>query len=264
MEYSLSSGGKRVRPVLLLAACELAGGDTMEALPYAAALEFIHTYSLIHDDLPAMDDDDLRRGLPTNHKKFGDGMAILAGDGLLTSAFEIMNRDMLLFFDRPQELRKRLRAMYEIARAAGPRGMVGGQACDLEAINTSISGELLDFIHRNKTAALIRAAVVAGAYMAGADRKLIDKLEEYGENVGLAFQIADDILDVEGNADELGKATGHDKEIGKVTYPAVHGIEASKARLIELTDGAIAALSTYDMKSDFLIEMARSLAERTK
>ena len=208
MRYSLEAGGKRVRPALLLGACEFAGGDIRQALPYACALEYVHTYSLIHDDLPAMDDDDLRRGKPTNHKVFGEAMAILAGDGLLTSAFEAMNKDLFLYFDEPVSLKRRIRAIYEIAKGAGCKGMIAGQAADIEGEGRQCSKEMLDYIHINKTGALIIAAVRAGAHLGGADDKMLSKLTDYAENLGLAFQIADDILDVVGVEAEMGKAKG--------------------------------------------------------
>jgi geranylgeranyl diphosphate synthase type II len=264
MRYSLNAGGKRIRPVLLLAACELAGGDTKVALPYAAAIEFIHTYSLIHDDLPAMDNDDLRRGQPTNHKVYGDAMAILAGDGLLSSAFEIMNFNLLLHLDNDAELKRRIRAMYEIAKGAGVRGMVGGQVADIEAEDKSVSAGVLDYIHINKTAALIRAAILAGAYIGGADPNLIERLTTYGENLGLAFQILDDILDVTSTEEELGKMVGHDSEMSKVTYISLHGTDASRKRLEELTNAAIRAIASYgERNTEFFVDMARALATRT-
>jgi len=263
MRYSLRAGGKRVRPVLLLAACELAGGDTVEALPYACAIEYIHTYSLIHDDLPAMDDDDMRRGKPSNHKVYGEAGAILAGDGLLTSAFEAMYTDMLMYFDKPEMLKRRARAAFEIAKASGCRGMVAGQMADIEAVGKDVSPELLDYIQVNKTAALIRAAVVSGGYIGGADADLIDSLSSYGESLGLAFQIADDILDVIGDETELGKATGHDAALHKATYPSVHGVDSSRKRLLELTREALDRISSYDRNTDFFAAVARELAIRT-
>jgi geranylgeranyl diphosphate synthase type II len=263
IRYSLKAGGKRVRPVLLLAACELAGGDTMEAVPYACAVEYIHTYSLIHDDLPAMDDDDLRRGAPTNHKVFGEAAAILAGDGLLSSAFEVMYTDMLMYFDRPNLLKRRARAAYEIAKACGCRGMIAGQVADIESEGAGVSAELLEYILVNKTAALIRAATVAGGYVGGADSSLIDGLAAYGEHLGLAFQIADDILDVEGDAKELGKATKRDIERRKATYPSVHGMDESKKKVSALTRKAIESISSYGRNTDFFTEIARELAKRT-
>ena len=188
MKYSLTAGGKRLRSVLLLAACEFAGGDAKDALPYACAIEYIHTYSLIHDDLPAMDNDDLRRGMPTNHKVFGDGMAVLAGDGLLTTAFEIMNKDMFLCFDNLNELKKRLNASYTIAKNSGVRGMVAGQASDIDSEHKQCSNEMLEYIHINKTAALIVAAIRAGLYLGGADADMMKNMTVYAENLGLAYQ----------------------------------------------------------------------------
>jgi geranylgeranyl diphosphate synthase type II len=264
MRYSLKSEGKRIRPVLLLAACELAGGETLQALPYACAVEYIHTYSLIHDDLPAMDNDDLRRGRPTNHKVYGEGIAILAGDGLLSSAFEAMNKDMLLYFDRPGALKQRVRAAFEISKQCGCRGMIAGQIADIEAESKSVSCELLDYIHVNKTAALIESAIIAGAYIGGADGDMLQSLHVYGENLGLAFQIADDILDVTGDEKETGKKTGKDDARHKAAYPALHGLQRSRERLSELTDAAVDALSRYRDNAEFFVEMAKALGERTK
>jgi geranylgeranyl diphosphate synthase type II len=264
MRYSLKSEGKRIRPVLLLAACELAGGDTMQALPYACAIEYIHTYSLIHDDLPAMDDDDLRRGKPTNHKVYGEAMAILAGDGLLTSAFEAVGKDMLLYLDQPVALKNRIRALSEIAKGSGCRGMIAGQVADMEAESRSVSPELVDYIHVNKTAALICSAVLAGAYIGGADRGLLNALRSFSECLGLAFQIADDILDVTGSEEETGKKTGKDDTGGKATFPLIHGLEGSKEKLTSLTASAISSLASYRDKAEFFVEIARTLSLRTK
>ncbi|MDR1953407.1 MAG: polyprenyl synthetase family protein [Clostridiales Family XIII bacterium] len=263
MRYSLKAEGKRIRPVLLLAACELAGGETLQALPYACAIEYIHTYSLIHDDLPAMDDDDLRRGVPTNHKVYGEGTAILAGDGLLSSAFEAMNKDMLLYFDRPIDLKHRIRAAFEISKGCGCRGMIAGQIADIEAESKTISREFLDYIHINKTAALIESAIIAGAYIGGADAELLKSLRVYGENLGLAFQIADDILDVAGDETKTGKQTGRDDALHKATYPSLHGMDRSAQRLSALTDGAVGALARYRDDAEFFVEIAKALAERT-
>ena len=264
MRYSLVNGGKRIRPVLLTAACEFAGGDIITALPYACALEYIHAYSLIHDDLPAMDDDDLRRGLPSNHIVFGDAIAILAGDGLLNSAFEAMNRDMMTYVDDPEMLKRRVRASFVIIKAAGCRGMVAGQTADIEAEQKSVSGELLDYIHLNKTAALIIAAVKAGAYLGGASGYLLGTLENYAKNLGLAFQIADDILDVTGTQEEIGKKPGSDKKRGKITYPGIYGLEKSLDRLSELTGNALEALTAYSDKAEFFVQMADMLADRNR
>lgn len=264
MKYSLSAPGKRLRPVLMLAACEFAGGNISDALPYACALEYIHTYSLIHDDLPAIDNDDLRRGVPTNHKVFGEAMAILAGDGLLSSAFEVMNKDMLMYFDDPVKLKARVRASYEIVKNAGCRGMVAGQVSDIEAEGKKCSKEMLEYIHINKTAALIVAAVRAGAQIAGADDIMLTKLTNYAECIGLAFQIKDDILDIEGDVQELGKMTGMDLERNKSTYPALYGIEASKERLEELFANAREQLADYYDNAEFFNNLIEMLAVRKK
>lgn len=264
VKYSLEAKGKRLRPVLLLAACNFTGGEEKLALPYACAIEYIHTYSLIHDDLPAMDNDDLRRGIPTNHKVFGEGMAILAGDGLLTSAFEIMNRDMLLYFDNTDKLKRRVKAAYEISKGAGCRGMIAGQVADIEAEGKRCSKELLDYIHVNKTAALISAAVRAGAHLGGANEKMLNLLDEYAENLGLAFQIADDILDIEGTEEEMGKKTGGDEKNNKATYPALYGLESSKLRVKELTDNAITIMEPYYDNAEFFVHVAQDLAVRIK
>ncbi|MBR0596618.1 polyprenyl synthetase family protein [Sinanaerobacter chloroacetimidivorans] len=264
MTYSLQAGGKLLRPVLLLAACDFCGGEEKLALPYACAIEYIHTYSLIHDDLPAMDDDDLRRGIPTNHKVFGEAIAILAGDGLLTSAFEAMNKDMLLYFDNTEKLKRRVRAVYEISKGAGCRGMIAGQVADMETENKQCSKELLDYIHVNKTAALIKAAVRAGAHLAGADKKTLGELDEYAENLGLAFQIADDILDIDGDVEKLGKNTGVDLIKKKSTYPCLYGLEESKLRVRELTDNAKRVMEPYYDNAEFFVELAEELANRVK
>jgi len=264
MKYSLNSGGKRIRPVLLLAATEFAGGDCLVALPYACAIEYIHNYSLIHDDLPAMDDDDLRRGEPTNHVKFGESIAILAGDGLLTSAFEAMNKDMLLYLNEPKELNRRVNAVCAITKGCGCRGMIAGQIADIENEGKSISPELLDYIHLNKTAELIKAAVCAGAFIGGADNEMFDNLSHYAEQIGLAFQIADDILDVTGDEEETGKKIGQDVKHNKATYPSVYGIEKSYEKLKELTDGALESISEYYDNAEFFAVLAKDLAERTK
>ena len=264
MKYSLTAGGKRLRSVLLLAACEFAGGDAKDALPYACAIEYIHTYSLIHDDLPAMDNDDLRRGMPTNHKVFGDGMAVLAGDGLLTTAFEIMNKDMFLCFDNLNELKKRLNASYTIAKKSGVRGMVAGQASDIDSEHKQCSNEMLEYIHINKTAALIVAAIRAGLYLGGADADMMKNMTVYAENLGLAYQIADDILDVRGNTEEMGKTAGKDAASEKITYVALNGMEAYEAKLQELTMNAVSAIEEYYDNAEFFRDLVLKLENRTK
>jgi len=250
MRYSVFAGGKRLRPMLALAAAEsvaMANGRDVSAaraaaLPTACALELIHTYSLVHDDLPAMDDDTLRRGRPTNHVVFGEGLAILAGDGLLTEAFALMSREPR----DPGAAPRKLRAICVVAEAAGACGMVGGQAVDLEAAGTgaSFDGDGLRAMHARKTGALIRASAAAGAVMAGASDAQIEAIERFASELGLAFQIVDDILDVEGASADLGKTAGKDAAAGKPTYPALYGLEESRRMAAECVDRALAALET--------------------
>ena len=209
MEYSLMAGGKRIRPVLALAVCDMLNGDTKEVIPFAGAIELIHTYSLIHDDLPCMDNDDYRRGKLTNHKVFGEAMAVLAGDGLLNFAFETMLGETA---KNDEKTFLRLKTAYMISMAAGTKGMIGGQVIDMESEKTNISYELLCQMHRMKTGALIKASVLAPAILLNVDKNLYSKLEVYADNIGLAFQIKDDILDYEGNSEIVGKSTGSDTE----------------------------------------------------
>ncbi len=264
MAYSLKAGGKRIRPVLLLAACSFSGGDENLALPYACAMEYIHTYSLIHDDLPSMDNDDLRRGQPTNHKVYGEAIATLAGDALLTSAFEAMNKDMLLYFDSMEKVKMRIRAIYEITKGAGCKGMLAGQTADIEGEGHQCSREMLDYIHVNKTGALITSAVRAGAYLGGADEKMLQDLTEYADYLGLAFQITDDLLDIEGDEKEMGKKAGADESKSKSTYPALYGLEASKFRMKQLTANAIEAVADYYDNAEFFVDLAKELEQRMK
>ncbi|MGI6735844.1 MAG: polyprenyl synthetase family protein [Anaerovoracaceae bacterium] len=263
MKYSLTAGGKRLRPCLLLAACEFCGGDIKSALPYACAIEYIHTYSLIHDDLPCMDNDELRRGQPTNHIVYGEAIATLAGDGLLNSAFEAMSRDMLLYFDDQEALNRRVSACYEIAKGAGCGGMLAGQVADIENEGRSCSGEMLDYIHLNKTGALIQAAVRAGAQLGGADAETMDHLTDYAENLGLAFQITDDLLDIEGDEAVMGKKAGVDAAHDKATYPALYGLEASRRRLDELTDCALENIAEYYDNAEFFARLIEKVKNRT-
>ena len=263
MKYSLMAGGKRLRPVLLLAACEFAGGDSTAALPFACAMEYIHTYSLIHDDLPAMDDDEMRRGVPTNHIVYGPGIATLAGDGLLNTAFEIMLKHMYIRFDDPDKLKKRINAAYAIAKGAGIGGMVAGQVADLEAESQEASAEVLDYIHLNKTAAMIRAAIEAGLYLGDPDEDMIRNMTVYAECLGLAFQIADDILDVSGNAEEMGKGVGEDAKNDKLTYVSMHGIEEAREKLHELTQRAVDAIAEYYDNALFFRELVLKLENRS-
>jgi geranylgeranyl diphosphate synthase type II len=259
MAYSLFAGGKRLRPILCIAAAESVGGSQEQALPAACALELIHTYSLIHDDLPGMDDDDLRRGLPTNHRVFGVGAAILAGDGLLTEAFHHLAEAGLA---KPDSSLLTLRALSVIARAAGYQGMVAGQMADLDAEGKAISLETLGFIHRRKTAELIAASVKAGAILASADEEAIVALGSYGLNIGLAFQIRDDLLDVEGDPKAMGKNTGSDLKRGKATYPSLIGLERSRELQRDLVEQACAALAGFDHRAEPLRAIASYVIER--
>ncbi len=228
VEYSLMASGKRLRPILLLAACEFAGGNINEALPFACAIEYVHTYSLIHDDLPAMDDDDLRRGIPTNHKKYGEGIAILAGDALLNTAYEIMYKQMFLAFDDNVRLKKQITAAYTISKAAGIDGMVAGQAADIEFCKTRCSDEMMEYIHHYKTAALITASIKAGLYLGNANDEMYESMMEYAQNLGMAFQICDDLLDVLGDEETIGKNINSDKKNEKETYVSIHGVDKAK------------------------------------
>ncbi len=259
MLYSLFAGGKRVRPILAMAAHEACGGDAGNILPYASSLELIHTYSLIHDDLPAMDDDDLRRGKPTNHKVYGEAVAILAGDALLTEAFCILSDPS---HGRNVRERDLLSASREIAVAAGYQGMVAGQVQDILSENAEADGETLRFIHSRKTAALICASVKVGGILAGGSAEIIQALTSYGENIGHAFQVIDDILDVDGDTEELGKTVGSDEKINKMTYPRLYGLERSREIAKKLVDDAVSALDLFSSGADPLREIARYLLER--
>ena len=259
MDYSLSAGGKRLRPVLLLAACDTLGGNLDEALPFACALEMIHTYSLIHDDLPAMDNDDLRRGRPTNHKVYGEGMAILAGDGLLSAAMELMLRSAVRMGDM-----RGVRAAEAIARRAGVTGMVAGQVMDVTGEGSEPTLEKVDYIHRHKTADLLTAPIEAGFILAGADDAAVAAGCEYGVNLGLAFQMVDDLLDVEGDAATLGKTPGKDAAEGKLTWVAVKGIEQTRADAEAAVMQAVAALEGVNGETNFLKTLAQSTINRVQ
>lgn len=252
MRYSVFAGGKRLRPILALLACEAVGGDPENAMPAAAALEMIHTYSLIHDDLPAMDDDDYRRGRRTCHRVYGEAIAILAGDALLTHAFRVL-ADAESSRVRPDN---RLRIIAEIAEAAGSRGMVGGQAMDVLAEGREIDHPTLLYLHTHKTGALIRASVRVGAIAGGASEEQLDAITRYGERVGLAFQIVDDILDIEGSSTEMGKTAGSDLRRKKATYPAVMGLEESRRQAARLLGEAKGALPLLGEKAAPLLELA--------
>ena len=236
MRYSLTAGGKRIRPVLMMAAALMCKEKEEFVLPFACAAEYIQTYSLIHDDLPAMDNDDYRRGMLTNHKVYGEDIAILAGDGLLSAAYEVMTKHMLLFLDDQERLKRLAKAAFEISKGTGVRGMVAGQVADVENEGKACSEDMLTFIHANKTAAFIKSVTLAGGYLGGADEQLQSDLRIYGEHLGLAFQIVDDILDVIGDEKELGKKTHVDAELNKATYPALYGLETS----IDLAMGHLA------------------------
>jgi len=256
MRYSLFAGGKRLRPILCLAAAEACRGKISNALPLACALECIHTYSLVHDDLPSMDNDDFRRGRPTCHKVFGDGIAVLAGDALLTIAFEIVSSA------KPASRYDMSMLLREIAVAAGSQKLIAGQVADLEAEGRKASREQLRFIHENKTAAILKTSVRLGAMSANADAEKLKAITQFGRGLGLAFQVIDDILDVTQTSEILGKSAGKDVAAKKATYPAVIGLEKSRAEARRLTRQAHDALSIFDEKAEALHALANYLLER--
>ncbi len=256
MRYSVFAGGKRIRPILCLEAARMFNERPEGAIQAGCALEFIHTYSLIHDDLPALDNDDLRRGKPTNHKVFGEAMAILAGDALLTLAFQTLA-------SMPLGAEKRLAILDLVAQAAGTdRGMIGGQVADLEAERKAVDGAGLEYIHRSKTAALIRASIVAGGIAGGADRADVLRLTAFGENIGWAFQVVDDLLDVEESSAALGKTAGKDEAQKKATYPAVYGLEKSRSIASSLEAKALAELADCGERASRLRQLAQFLVAR--
>jgi len=259
MRYSLFAGGKRLRPILCMAGAEAVGGDARSVLPVACALEMIHTYSLIHDDLPVMDNDDLRRGKPTNHRVFGEAMALLAGDGLLTKAFHLMTH-----LDPENRVKPgaSLEVIGLIATAAGYEGMVGGQAVDIQSEGKEGDSSIVEFIHTHKTGALIAASVCSGAILGGAKEDQLKALSSYGENIGLAFQVADDILNVEGSSQEMGKSVGSDAQQGKITYPAVFGLKRSKEIQRALVDRAMESLKSFEERANPLRHIARYIIKR--
>jgi geranylgeranyl diphosphate synthase type II len=260
VRYSVFAGGKRIRPILMIAACEAVGGDVEKVIPAACAMEMIHTYSLIHDDLPAMDDDDFRRGRPTCHKVFGEAMAILAGDALQTEAFLLLS-DMAPGRGEAAEIGRRV--IHTFARCAGSMGMVGGQVIDMESEGRETDLPTLEYIHTHKTGALILASVQAGALLGGADGEAFEALSRYAEAAGLAFQVADDILDIVGDQALLGKDVGSDVARGKATYPALLGLEQARQRARELRDLALTALSEFGEQADPLREIARYIVDRS-
>lgn len=257
MLYSLKAGGKRIRPILVFATLDAYGQDFRKGIPVACALEMIHTYSLIHDDLPSMDDDDLRRGMPTNHIKFGEAHAILAGDSLLTFAFEVMTK-----LDVASDVQIRL--IKELAIAAGPEGMVGGQVADMEGESRKLSLEELEYIHRNKTGKLLAYGPVAGAILAGASDEEVEKIREFAQYTGLAFQIQDDILDIEGSESLIGKPVGSDIHNDKTTYVSLYSLEEAKNILEDTNITAKTILNSLTIKQELLLEICDIIVNRKK
>ena len=258
MNYSLSAGGKRLRPILAIEACSIVGGNIEDVIPFAVSIEMIHTYSLIHDDLPALDNDDLRRGKKTNHIVFGEDMAILAGDALLNYAFEVMLSNSI-DKDNPN---KYLKAINEIAKTSGIYGMIGGQVVDIQSENKQISKERLDYIHNNKTAAIIIGCMRAGAIIGNATEEQLENITKYAKNIGLSFQIVDDILDIIGDESKLGKKVGSDIENQKSTYPSLIGLEESKKVAYELIKEAKNSIELIDSNSKFLNGLADYIIDR--
>lgn len=258
MNYSLKAGGKRLRPILTLEACKIVGGEEKDAIAFAVAIEMIHTYSLIHDDLPALDNDDLRRGRKTNHKVYGEAMAILAGDGLLNYAYEIMLKESI----GKNDSEKYLKAINEIAKAAGIYGMIGGQVVDIESEGKTIDMDKLDFIHMNKTAAIIIGCMRAGAIIGNATDKQLEDITKYAKNIGLSFQIVDDILDIVGDEAKLGKNVGSDIDNEKSTYPSLIGLEKSKEVANQLIKEAKASINQISKDNAFLNGLAEYIVDR--
>jgi geranylgeranyl diphosphate synthase type II len=260
MEYSLMAGGKRLRPILVLAAYEIFKQDTKKCMPYAVAIEMVHNFSLIHDDLPAIDDDDFRHGKPTNHKKFNEATAILAGDGLLNQAYIVISED--LKETEKEELKNKIRVFNEFSISVDR--MIAGEYIDTEYEGKQITDECLEYIHENKTGALLRLCARMGAILADANEKDLEKLTRYAEKIGLAFQIKDDILSEEGNEEILGKPVGNDKELEKCTYVSKYGLQGAKEILEKITKEAIDELKEYGDKARFLKELACYIETRNK
>ena len=258
MNYSLDAGGKRLRPILTLEACKVVGGNIKDVIPFAMAIEMIHTYSLIHDDLPALDNDDLRRGKKTNHIVYGEAMAILAGDALLNYAFEVMLSNSI---DK-ENPNKYLKAINEISKTSGIYGMIGGQVVDIQSENQQITKDKLDYIHNNKTAAIIIGCMRAGAIIGNATQEELEKITKYAKNIGLSFQIVDDILDVVGDESKLGKKVGSDIENNKSTYPSLLGLEKSKHIAYELIKEAKENINSINNDTDFLNNLADYIIDR--
>ncbi|HHV60441.1 MAG TPA: polyprenyl synthetase family protein [Clostridiaceae bacterium] len=261
MKYSLEAGGKRLRPILTLAVCDSFGQDYKIAMPYACAIEMIHTYSLIHDDLPAMDNDDYRRGKLTNHKVFGEAMAILAGNALLNYAFEIMHQDML---KNKEFLERKIKAACIISNASGVSGMIGGQVIDIESQNKEMTLELVEYMHSKKTGALIKAPVLAAAVLCDARTDEMKYLEQYAEKIGLAFQIKDDILDFEGDFKVMGKLSGNDAANNKQTFVTLYGLDKAREILYKTASEALKYISKLNFESHFLEELVDYIVTRDK
>ena len=260
MIYSILAGGKRLRPILVIAATEAVGGNREDILPFAVAVEYIHTYTLIHDDLPALDNDDLRRGKPTNHKVFGEAIAILAGDALLTQAFYLMTHSGLMNAVPPERL---LQAAHDMTVAIGTSGMIGGQVVDIESEGKLVDAKTLEYIHVHKTGCLIKASIRAGAILSQAKTEELEALSNYGEQIGLAFQIVDDILDITADESLLGKDVGSDVDKGKATYPALYGLDEARKKAEKLVEEGIAYLEIFKNRAEPLREIGRFFLQRT-
>lgn len=260
MEYSLMAGGKRLRPILVIATYEIFGKNINKCIPYAVAIEMVHNFSLIHDDLPGIDNDDFRHGKPTNHKKFNEATAILAGDGLLNQAYIVISEDLIK--SESEELKNKLKVFNEFSTAVDR--MIAGEYIDTEYEGKQITDEYLEYIHKNKTGALLKLCVRMGTILANANEKDLEKLTKYAEKIGLAFQIKDDILSEEGNEEILGKPVGNDKELEKCTYVSKYGLQGAKKILEEITKEAIEELKEYGDRAEFLRELALYIKDRNK
>lgn len=260
MEYSLMAGGKRLRPILVIATYEIFGKNINKCIPYAVAIEMVHNFSLIHDDLPGIDNDDFRHGKPTNHKKFNEATAILAGDGLLNQAYIVISEDLIK--SESEELKNKLKVFNEFSTEVDR--MIAGEYIDTEYEGKQITDEYLEYIHKNKTGALLKLCVRMGAILANANEKDLEKLTKYAEKIGLAFQIKDDILSEEGNEEILGKPVGNDKELEKCTYVSKYGLQGAKKILEEITKEAIEELKEYGDRAEFLRELALYIKDRNK
>lgn len=260
MEYSLMAGGKRLRPILVIATYEIFGKNINKCIPYAVAIEMVHNFSLIHDDLPGIDNDDFRHGKPTNHKKFNEATAILAGDGLLNQAYIVISEDLIK--SESEELKNKLKVFNEFSTAVDR--MIAGEYIDTEYEGKQITDEYLEYIHKNKTGALLKLCVRMGAILANANEKDLEKLTKYAEKIGLAFQIKDDILSEEGNPEITGKPVGNDKEMGKCTYVSYYGLDGAKKELDKIIEEAIEQLEAYGEKAEFLRQLALYIKNRNK